>query len=209
MALLARIEWDEGHRMAFWKDDTSAEEVLAELGSHPDDARERAKINHPKRLSEWAVSRAALRVGLSIDLPVLYHPNGKPYLKGQELSLSHCLPIAGALVHPEFAGMDIQSPDPKLEKIKQKFAHPEELDFALKSADALDALTILWSSKEALFKVYGQEKAFADQLRVDPFTPGQDELSARVEVTADNWVPHRIRCFRIENHWVLVVKSIG
>ncbi len=194
--------------MAFWKLDEPVNDLLVRLPLNPADEAEKEKINHPKRLKEWCVSRAALRLGLSSDLPVRYHANGKPYLDGAELTLSHCLPIAGALIHPQFAGMDIQVPDEKLERIQEKFAHPEELDFALKSADALDALTILWSAKEALFKVYGQEKAFADQLRIDPFTPGQTHLSASVEVRPGEWVPHGIRCFRIEDHWVVIVTSI-
>lgn len=195
--------------MAFWKSDEPVAELLSRLPVHPADEAEKEKINHPKRLEEWCVSRAALRLGLSSDDEVFYHGNGKPYLRGSELTLSHCLPIAGALIHPEFAGMDIQVPDQKLDKLKEKFAHPEELDFALKSADALDALTILWSAKEALFKVYGQEKAFAEQLRIDPFTPGQTHLTASVEVTPGKWVPHNIRCFRIEDHWVVITLSIG
>lgn len=195
--------------MAFWRFDESVDELLARIRVHPADEIEKEKIHHPKRLKEWCVSRAALRIGLSSNEEVFYRENGKPYLRNAELTFSHCLPLAGALIHPDFAGMDIQKADSKLERIKEKFAHPEELDFALKSADALDALTILWSAKEALFKVYGQEKAFANQLRIAPFIPGQEFLSASVEVSDGEWVPHGIRCFRIEDHWVVIAHSIG
>lgn len=209
MGLILRLDWPEGHRIALWQCTETADELSALLPSHAGDEEEKTKLRHPKRALEWYGSRAALRIGLKTEETVHYLDNGKPFLAGSAMSLSHCLPITGALTHPEFAGMDIQASDPKLEKIKEKFAHPKELDFALKSADSLDALTILWSAKEALFKVYGQEKAFADQLRIDPFTPGQSQLSALVEVSKGEWVPHGLRCFRVLEHWVVVAHTIG
>lgn len=201
---IARLSFPEGHELSFWQFDDQHESLDERIPFSEKDLEESKGLNHSKRIREWLASRAALRIGLGINEEVLYHPNGKPYLPSSELSFSHCLPIAGALVHPERAGMDIQLPNPKLEVISKKFAHPEELVRANESGATLDYLTILWSAKEAVFKVYGENFQFSVDLRVDPFQVGDSSLSMETRVEG-NWKSHSLRCFRILEHWVVVV----
>lgn len=205
MGLILRFDWPEGHRIALWHCSESIEELQSALPFHQGDLDETKKLKHPKRALEWYSSRAALRLGLEVTETVHYMANGKPYLSNAALSLSHCLPITGAMVHPLFGGMDIQVADPKLAIIRPKFTHDEEWTWMADRDDELDCITLLWSAKEALFKVYGEQLAFADQIRIDPFTPGQSELSARVYRDGYGWIGHRLRCFSVLNHWVVVV----
>lgn len=204
MAEIVRISYPEGHQLSFWEVEKESEELYAALPLTSEDQEEYSKLNHAKRIQEWLASRGALRVGLNISAPVLYHANGKPYLEKQALSFSHCLPVAGALVHPRIAGMDIQSPDPKIEKIRNKFGHEEELAAASENSRSLDYLTLLWSAKEAIFKVYGENFIFAEQIRINPFQPGQNKIEAKAQV-GGNWIHHELRCFKVKGNWVVVV----
>lgn len=205
MGLILRLDWPEGHKLALWHCTESVKALAELLPDRTDEEGEKAKLRHPKRALEWHCSRAALRIGLGCDQPVHYLPNGKPYLSASALSLSHCLPIAGALVHASLGGMDIQSPDPKLAVIRQKFTHDDEWAWMEGREDELDCITLLWSAKEALFKVYGEQLAFADQIRLDAFVPGQSEFTAKVYRNGHGWIPHRLRCFSVLNHWVVAV----
>jgi phosphopantetheinyl transferase len=202
MGLICSMVWPEGHRLAFWQFEAAHDATLPETWSAAD-ANEYARCAHAKRQHEWLASRWALRAGLAITEEVLYAPSGKPRLASQELSFSHCLPLAGVLVHPANAGIDIQSNHPKLLKIKERFAHADELADAAVSSDELSYVTLLWSAKEALFKCYGEDLPFAEGIRIARFTVGQSELQAQVTHRGVSRA-HALRVFRVLNHWVVV-----
>ncbi|MDG1262390.1 MAG: 4'-phosphopantetheinyl transferase superfamily protein [Flavobacteriales bacterium] len=204
MPLLAEITLPEKVELAFWLMTESTDELVESTPLSKEDKIEWDSLRHNKRKKEWIASRAALRTGLQINDPILYHETGKPYAASTEISLSHCLPLAGALKHGSFAGFDIQHPDPKIAVIKTKFANAPELKEAEDSGDELNYLTIIWSAKEAIFKVYGENLAFADEMRIHPFTIGQEVINATIS-REDNSIEHVLRVFKIHDHWVVVV----
>ncbi len=202
MGLICSMVWPEGHRLAFWQFEATHDAILPETWPAADSG-EYARCANEKRQHEWLASRWALRTGLAITEEVLYAPSGKPRLASQELSFSHCLPLAGVLVHPANAGMDIQSNHPKLLKIKERFAHAEELADAAASTDELSYITLLWSAKEALFKCYGEDLPFAEGIRIARFAIGASELQAEVTHRGVRRL-HHLRVFRLLNQWVVV-----
>ncbi len=202
MGLICSMTWPEGHRLAFWQFDAVQDRLVPESWCAAD-ADEFARCAHTKRQHEWLASRWALRAGLEMHDEVLYAASGKPRLANHELSFSHCLPLAGALVHPAHAGMDIQSNHPKLLKLKERFAHADELADAAASSDELSYVTLLWSAKEALFKCYGEDLPFAEGIRIAPFTVGDSALQAQV-IHRGVSRAHGLRVFRLLNHWVVV-----
>ncbi len=204
MPIIAQIEFPENIKVAFWQLDESPDDVLHNLPLTGADLTEWTGLKHAKRQREWLASRAALRAGLNSKEEVLYLANGKPYMAKQALSFSHCLPLAGALIHPKFAGFDIQSADPKIDVIKTKFGNAKELEAAEKSSSPLDYLTIIWSAKEAIFKVYGENLAFADEMDIHPFEVGDSEITATV-MRDGKKISHGLRVIRITDHWVVVV----
>jgi phosphopantetheinyl transferase len=61
---------------------------------------------------------------------------------------------------------------PRVEKVKHKFLHPEELRFVNSQSNSqqINLLTLLWSAKEAMFKWYGLgEVDFSEMMRTFPF----------------------------------------
>jgi hypothetical protein len=61
---------------------------------------------------------------------------------------------------------------PRIEKIKHKFLHVDELSFVHSHglSQQIALLTLLWSAKEAMFKWWGNgEVDFSEVLRTEPF----------------------------------------
>ena len=104
----------------------------------------------------------------------------KPYLPNDayHFSISHCGDYAAAIVSStERVGIDIEIPTFKVEKIRHKFLHPEELqhleqqyrkdDLPAGISPYYRSLTTLWSAKEAVFKWYGKgEVDFSEHIRL-------------------------------------------
>ncbi len=98
----------------------------------------------------------------------------KPYLPDEayHFSISHCGDFAAAIVSKTHrVGIDIEIPAPKIIAIKQKFMSEKEIEI-LRPA-TVEALTQIWSAKEAVFKWYGKgEVDFKGHIQLQK--PGSD-----------------------------------
>jgi phosphopantetheine--protein transferase-like protein len=109
----------------------------------------------------------------------------KPFLPDEQyhFSISHCSDYATAIVSSNNrVGVDVEVITPRVERIKHKFLHADELRFVntLLPSRQVELLTILWSAKEAMYKWYGAgEVDFSDMMRTFPF-----QLSAAGEIEA-------------------------
>ncbi len=136
------------------------------------------EITHPhKRLQH--LSARYLLLCLFPDFPyeeILIADTRKPYLPDEQyhFSISHCGNYGAAIVSSsERVGIDIELVTPRVEKIKHKFLHADELAFVKKhpAEDHIRLLTLLWSMKESMFKWWGRgEVDFSEMLRIEPFT---------------------------------------
>ena len=109
------------------------------------------------------------------DFPIsliLIADTKKPYLENEvyHFSISHCGDFAAAIVSKtKRVGVDIEIPTEKVLRIAYKFLHPDEkiiCNYRL-NGNEKDLLTILWSSKEAMFKWWGKGSVdFSEMLRV-------------------------------------------
>jgi len=85
----------------------------------------------------------------------------KPYLPGEShhFSISHCGSYAAAIVSTiHRVGIDIEVPVARIKKIQHKFLSEAETWLLLSgvpAAQALNRLTLAWSTKEAMYKWYG------------------------------------------------------
>lgn len=169
MPVIFQKEWPNGRGMVLWSMEEDPQMLFSRLDLSPQEEAKWLSFHHEKRQREWIGFRTVLKE-LDIREPINYLENGKPVISDTlHISPSHCLPLVGVIKSEVPVGLDIQDPHPKLHVIRTKYAHPEELEAAKKSASELDYLTLLWSAKEAVFKVYGQELTFASEIRVRPF----------------------------------------
>ena len=96
----------------------------------------------------------------------------KPFLPGERFhfSISHSGDYAAAIVSSTTGvGIDVEMVTPRVDRIKHKFLHPEDLEKIshLKEDQLIAQLTLLWSAKEAMFKWWGKgDIDFSEVMRI-------------------------------------------
>lgn len=126
-----------------------------------------------KRRIEWLGGRIAAKwaaAGLLNetavdwqDLMIRSAEDGRPCLVtgthalAPFISISHSGPLAVALAANFPCGLDLQQPDPRMLKVKKRFAAPVEEEllhaFLPKTFSETERLTLLWAAKEAVRKM--------------------------------------------------------
>ncbi len=133
-------------------------------------------ITHPHKRLQHLAGRFLLPF-LFPDFPhqeIEIADTRKPFLPEEQyhFSISHCGNYAAAIVSSTArVGIDIEMITPRIQRIRHKFLHPEELHFVNTASinDPIPLLTVLWSAKEAMFKWWGSgDVDFSDVLRLYP-----------------------------------------
>lgn len=170
MPLFYQQDINETTRLGIWK---IGEEEHFFLGLVP----LQRDISHPHKRLQHLAGRYLLPF-LFPDFPteeIEIADTRKPFLPGEQyhFSISHCGDYAAALVSStERVGIDIEMITPRVERIKHKFLHPDELTFVQShdSSQQIKLLTLLWSAKEAMFKWWGNgDVDFSEVLRIQDF----------------------------------------
>lgn len=114
-----------------------------------------------------------------------YNEFKRPYLKdrSEHISISHSHQWLAISVHKtDETGVDVEMIREKVINIKHKFCCDEELEFAQSD---IDKLTLLWTCKEALYKVYGKKELEFKNIKIDPFVVNaQGELKGTIHFAA-------------------------
>ena len=141
--------------MGIWKIEETEEFFKGNVPQHRD-------VTHPHKRLQHLAGRFLLQF-LFPDFPyelIQIADTRKPFLPGEEyhFSISHCGDFAAAIVsHNSRVGIDIEIPAEKIIRIQDKFLSTTEKENFLGDHEPADYSipTILWSSKEAVFKWYG------------------------------------------------------
>ncbi len=120
------------------------------------------EIHIEQRRREWLCSRS---LGWSIAKEIEGKCEGiwsdsynKPHIKNSSLqiSISHAKPYVAVLVHKSNpCGVDIEEKKEKLLRLAPKFLTQNELS---QTNQNIDALTLAWGAKEAIYKFYGRKQ---------------------------------------------------
>jgi len=102
-----------------------------------------------------------IQEALSLPSPpeLAHHPSGAPFLPQhpeKSISISHAEGVVAVLLAPSTyrLGVDVERRRLQLLRVQTKYLHDDELPMLLACIpDELTALTLLWSAKEALFKL--------------------------------------------------------
>lgn len=170
MPLFYQQNINDTTRLGIWKIEES--ENFFDLGVplHRD-------ITHPHKRLQHLAGRYLLPFLFS-DFPnseIAIADTRKPFLPDEQyhFSISHCGNYAAAIVSSkQRVGIDIEMITQRVEKIKHKFLNTDELAFvhSHKISQQIQLLTLLWSSKEAMFKWWGRgEVDFSEVLLMQPF----------------------------------------
>jgi 4'-phosphopantetheinyl transferase EntD len=132
------------------------------------------------RRREYLAVRA-LAMEMDIDpTRIDYLPSGKPFLRDSEhsLSISHTKKFVGLVLseHP-MVGLDLEYRSDRIQRIKDKFMHPDEIAEWNRSCTpdtSVDGLLLHWCAKEALFKAVPEEGIdFRQELHISGFQAPQ------------------------------------
>lgn len=140
-------------------------------------------ITHPHKRLQHLAGRYLLRY-LFADFPlelIKIADTRKPYLEDEayHFSISHCGNYAAVIVSKnKRVGVDIEVPNDKVERIMEKFLHPEEIEHFNTLNSSLEnnstfsiqhlALTLLWCCKEAVFKWWSYGSVdFSEMIRLE------------------------------------------
>lgn len=178
MPLVHDSTTETGTRLLLYAADAHAEaEFLKSLS--PALQKQYQGVNLEKRKWEW-LSLQWLKQHAGIESDIEYAGNGKPYIPGgPHLSISHGDGLAGLLLAPQPCGIDVQLPKGKLNLIKTKFCSAEELLMAEENEQPLEYLTLVWTAKEAVFKVFGESVNFSRDIVLEALPLREGYLDAR------------------------------
>lgn len=102
-------------------------------------------------------------------------PNGAPYLPNlpdQHLSLSHTEGLAMVGLSKQPIGVDIERIDKQILKVQSRFVHQsEEASLHTERIDLIKALYILWTAKEAAYKLTNPPNGSLLSFCLEPNTP--------------------------------------
>ena len=143
---------DQDVNLTLWKIEEPLQYFLERIILFPSEVELFVSLQNDRRKMEYAAARFLLRVMTGKREPLLYEESGRPVLNtGKQISISHCEGyIAVMLTETGQPGMDVELISPRAGKIKSRFLSIRELELA-GNDDML--LTLLWSAKEALFKM--------------------------------------------------------
>ena len=169
------------------------------------------RFRSAKRQREWATVRYLLHHEFHIASPIVYAPNGRPYLSSdeqREIGISHTADIVCLAIAPHRFGIDIEQRTPRALRISRAFLSPTEL--ALLNAKPEEErerwATAMWSAKEAVYKcVSDQNLSLTHGITIESISPTPNPIEARMEVTTTaSPTPKPIHCF-FEPSFVLTV----
>lgn len=113
------------------------------------------KIKHPEKVIQFRLSREMGRALLPGGL--CFHPNGKPFSPGLAgVSISHTYGIVGIMYSQEFdCGLDIEVLTERALRLSKRFCTRREKDLVETYFSPEHGATLVWSFKEACYKLYG------------------------------------------------------
>ncbi len=207
LSLYRNISHDSSY--AIWHITEEVSQLMALL---PEFDREGLQPRHERARAEYAASRLVIKV-LCEKSDITYEgitkdKHNKPHLKGQEayVSISHSFPYAGAMVHRQTAcGIDIERKREKVSTIAQKFVNEKEKHWV--DGDITN-LTILWSAKETLYKIYGRKRlAFKENMTVLPGANSNTSPLCGSVITETSEKTYNLGIERIEDFIITFLES--
>lgn len=118
------------------------------------------------------------------------------------ISITHAADMAGIYLSKEnLPGIDLEKIDQRIARVKHKFMNRVELEFG-GSENQIISQSLIWSAKEALYKVYGKKELdFREHLHIHPFNINQNNLGVFTgDIIKDDFIQkHRIHYQIIDN----------
>lgn len=176
-------------RLSIWKVDEDISSVSESF--LPKISRTKSLKRQLELIGEYHLAKQ-----LGVLGKIQYLQNGKPVLEEGHITISHDQHFVGFYISEIPVGMDIQRPTEQLKRIQHKFCNARELNMLADTDNRLRDLTYIWSAKEAIFKIYGENVPFAEGMHIEI---GEDRLLC----TMRDGVEHELKFFDLEGSTVV------
>jgi 4'-phosphopantetheinyl transferase len=178
MAEYLRKTIDEHTVLAIWKISESVMELESFITLREGEKQLYDSFVAESRKKQWLAYRILIRNLLKPgDYAVEYDHSGRPYLAGSGLhiSVTHSDDMAAVIISVKTkVGIDIEKIRSRVGRVKERFLSPAEIGSISKEKE-YEQLTLAWSAKEALYKLYGRRDLdFRENIRLEiPRCTGQ------------------------------------
>lgn len=193
--------------MSLWEITESVEELSFLLASNFDQEKV-SSIKFEEKKQQYLAAQLLLLKTCGTCL-IEYDQNGKPFLinRSEHISLSHSKNLVGLVFDKtQSTGIDVQYKTSKILKIMDRFVNKDELEFINKDySNLLDYLHYIWCCKEAIFKVYGTQLAFKDQIFIQSFNPAKDKNVFAIVKKDNQMIQHKLSIDQLENAYFAYV----
>lgn len=173
MALVDYIPLEGNDIIGVWRNSESLEDLLLDLKPDGVMLHKLNELKNPKRQKEFCSTHLLLRELAGERLLIEKDEFGKPYLKNFpfHISITHTNQFCAVILSEhQPCGIDIESADRRLCKIKHKFVSSYEQLYVTKGYEDAYYL-IIWTVKEAIYKWYGKKGLdFIQNMIIHPFT---------------------------------------
>lgn len=200
MPVFFQQQINESTRLGVWKIEESEDFFKGNVPLHRD-------VTHPKKRLQHLAGRFLLQY-LFPDFPyeqIRIADTRKPFLPDERyhFSISHCGDYAAAIVsRTHRVGVDVEETEDRILRIKDKYLSAAEQSLFIPDLQKPDyqLLTILWSSKESVFKWYGAgEVDFRRDILLSKAGATTNTLHCDFGKTSDSLIVH----FRLFDQLVL------
>ncbi|MFT4734955.1 MAG: 4'-phosphopantetheinyl transferase [Algoriphagus sp.] len=162
---------ESGAHLLVWEANESENEMLAILPSSVLTEIELEEIKRAPKKKEFLASRLAIKyLANHLNIPfsgIKKDQYGKPHLVDSfwQMSITHSKDFMAVIMHPNnLVGIDIEKPQEKMWKIMPRLYTEREISDIDQD---LENMSIYWSAKEALYKLYGKRGTnFRENLKI-------------------------------------------
>jgi phosphopantetheinyl transferase len=189
-----------------WKLSETTEELYSLINPDETDLEILAQISHDTKKREYLAGKNAIMRMCDLEKIVfngiVKDQHGKPFLKGYtyEISLTHTLDFIGvAFSKNKAVGIDIEKPRNQIFKVLNRLCVASELAWV---GDDIKKAAVLWSAKEALYKLYGKRKVdFKENLFIEEYLDG---VIGKIKMP-DYHAEHKIHVEDLDEYLLVVV----
>lgn len=204
---------DRQAKLGIWEIQESLEFLKSNVRLSKNEELTFEKIKNENRKKQWLASRIILdKISETNKLSIVYKENGQPLIKDgtHQISISHTTKYV-AVILSQFlnVGIDIEGIHPRVLKIRHKFVSNEEDHYLNNSQNLEESLILIWSAKEALFKMHGKQNVdFRKNITIKPFKIqpiGEIESLFSIDNNARS---HHLHYKKIHDHMLVYVTSL-
>lgn len=214
MPIVRKIYIGNHGLLGVWQIEESVEELLSLIRFSNGDQATFERFKNKSRQAHWLSYRLAIRqlLGDPKDLEFYYDPFGKLHFRNHDynLSVTHSGDYSAVILNNRHCvGIDIEQINTRINNVSLKFLSVEELTKVDENNYAL--LTMLWSAKETLYKLFGKgELVFDKNIILEPPTELMESGSFKGSIIREDFEQeYELKYFFIEDYvLVYCVNSI-